>query len=288
MKPSLLLQTFFILAVTGFISTPTSFALQVANTDGTVSAIPQERILSALLLGGIAYNFYHQGGPIIARKYALEYVPGLKKAAFELSLLDVLRRTKEPILGRNENNDRWNVIYQNEKGAKVILGMIPLLEHEHHLKLKNEYKVEAVVSLLENFELQPGWFKTPVSTEVWQSLKVHHHQVATADFNPLSIQSIKDTVGLINFYLYSGRTIYIHCKAGVGRSATAVAAWLAQDKLYDFKSDISEGYLKWIVEGVVDEINNIRTVNLGDTQKEAILKYLKWWLPPHLKTSLAP
>lgn len=233
----------------------------------------------SMAFGGSIVQFFaqHLGFMVTAREYSLNYVPGLKTVTYELSLLDVLRRTKEPKRGVNDPNDRWNVIYQSANNAELILGMIPLHKYQHKERLASEYGVKTVVSLLESFELAPGWFNTPVSSKEWADFGVAHHHVVAADFNPLSVATITTAVGHIRNSLDKGQSVYVHCKAGVGRSATVAAAYIAQEKYRTANGYVipEDETLSKDIDGIVEHMLQIRRVNLRAAQKQAIFDYIK-------------
>lgn len=231
-------------------------------------------------MGQFANADYWKSWLITTRNQGLTYIPGMKKAAYEYSLSQVLRNTQEPKLKENHLNDRWNVVATNKQnGAEVILGMIPLKNHNHLARLKNEYGVQAVLTLLENFEQEPGWFEVPVSQSDWQENGIENYHVPTADYNPLSIENITNAVMNIEHHWQRGETTYVHCKAGVGRSATVVAAWLSlhrlNNKTLGFYLIHDDEALKEIVDEVINEMMKIRTINLQSAQKYAVVEYLK-------------
>lgn len=48
----------------------------------------------------------------------------------------------------------------------------------------------------------------------------------TIDFTPPTLEDVQRGVDFIREHAASGRTVYVHCKAGRARSATIVACWL--------------------------------------------------------------
>ncbi len=48
----------------------------------------------------------------------------------------------------------------------------------------------------------------------------------TIDFTPPTLEDVTKGVEFIRQHAESGRTVYVHCKAGRARSATVVACWL--------------------------------------------------------------
>ena len=52
----------------------------------------------------------------------------------------------------------------------------------------------------------------------------------TTDFTPPSLEDVERGVAFITAQLEKGEKVYVHCKAGRGRSATVVVCWLIQAK----------------------------------------------------------
>lgn len=278
----MIVKSLLSIAAVSFLLSSKSFALDDDPTNRKIipavsfsdTGKTMARFLSGNMVGLLAH---HLGFIVTAREYSLNYIPGLKTVTYELSLLDVLRRTKEPTRNANDPNDRWNVIYRSGNKAELILGMIPLHKYRHKERLINEYGVKAVVSMLENFELAPGWFNTPVSAQEWAASGVAHHLVVAADFNPLSITTIAMAVQHIKNYLEKGQSVYVHCKAGVGRSATVAAAYEVQEKYrkargYNVPDDET---ITKDIDNIVDQMLQIRKVNLREAQRKAIFDYVK-------------
>ena len=58
-------------------------------------------------------------------------------------------------------------------------------------------------------------------------------RIPTIDFTPPSLEDIKKGVAFVSKHVEQGNTVYIHCKAGRGRSATVAICWLMSDRNMD-------------------------------------------------------
>ncbi len=52
----------------------------------------------------------------------------------------------------------------------------------------------------------------------------------TTDFTPPALADVERGVAFISAHIDNGGKVYVHCKAGRGRSATVVVCWLIQEK----------------------------------------------------------
>ncbi len=59
-------------------------------------------------------------------------------------------------------------------------------------------------------------------------LGIEQQWLRTIDFQPPSLQHIHEGVEFIQQKLASDQKVYVHCKAGRGRSATIVLCWLVK------------------------------------------------------------
>src|ERR1700733_12448850 len=104
------------------------------------------------------------------------------------------------------------------------LGAIPLANYNHDVLISK--KVKAVVTIGEDHELQPGLFSDPVSGQRWAELGVRTLRIIAADFQPIDQAQINRAVQFIYEELQQGHGVYVHCKAGRGRSAMIVVCFL--------------------------------------------------------------
>jgi atypical dual specificity phosphatase len=63
--------------------------------------------------------------------------------------------------------------------------------------------------------------------EQYRKAGIRHLRLPTVDFTPLSLTDITRGVAFIEEETGQGRAVYIHCKAGRGRSALLALCWLA-------------------------------------------------------------
>lgn len=106
----------------------------------------------------------------------------------------------------------------------LLLGAIPICDlHEEALLKLN---LALVVSVVQPFELQAtSLLGDPIRPEFWKKNGIDHVVFTTQDFYPPSLEVIDQGAKLLDRYLSEGRRVYIHCKSGVGRSASIVLAY---------------------------------------------------------------
>lgn len=116
----------------------------------------------------------------------------------------------------------WDIVYPG-----ILLGGLPLCQHFEHLKVLG---VTAVVSLVEPFELEQGAFFAPIQHSQWQKAGVVTKWIKTADFEPVSPKQLEAAADFIHEQLKQQNVpkplVFVHCKAGRGRSTAAVLVYL--------------------------------------------------------------
>lgn len=118
----------------------------------------------------------------------------------------------------------------NKITENLYLGRLPLKNNNDHITLQNE-GIGAVLSVVEKFENHSvGIFTDPVTPDDWKALGVEHMQVETPDFHPLKVDSFEKGVAFIASQMKLGKKVYVHCKAGRGRSAAMVVAALRKNQ----------------------------------------------------------
>lgn len=136
-----------------------------------------------------------------------------------------------------------NALYHNRAWYSqitehLVLGAIPLKDHGHLWAISKESHVSAVLSMLESFENQKqGLFTTPVLPNEWRAINVNHRQISAEDFKPVELDHIVEGVRFIHEHIEKHETVYVHCKAGKGRSATVVICYLLKHKEFNTVDD---------------------------------------------------
>ncbi|KDO15934.1 hypothetical protein SPRG_18529 [Saprolegnia parasitica CBS 223.65] len=123
----------------------------------------------------------------------------------------------------------------------ILLGALPLVDRGHHLLLQRE-GVAAVVTMNEPFEMRPTRLGRPVTPDDWRELGIAQHVAATRDFAPPTLDSLISCVAFVAGHVARGETVYVHCKAGRGRSTIVVAAYFMQ--AHDWSIDQALDFIK--------------------------------------------
>lgn len=140
---------------------------------------------------------------------------------YEISLVDLIVREKLSKLFPSLNQTWWNSIED-----LLILGALPL-DNWHHPETLQKLGVQAVVSILEPYEAETAtFFSTP--TRDWKAFNMHHILHACWDMEPPTLEMIHHALDDIQKFIGRGEKVYLHCKAGRGRSALIAVCYLIQ------------------------------------------------------------
>lgn len=163
-----------------------------------------------------------------------------KQLLFEISLIYTVFTTKH-----------WATRIDDH----LILGAIPL---EHHGKWLKQQGVNVLVSMVEPFELQAGLVRPLKDIE-----RKHIH---AQDFFGVPVEQIKEGVDFFKEKIDAKETVYVHCKAGRGRSTAIVLAYLLTYGLGEQKfKDYDEAYAY---------VKQLRPqINLNPRQKATVVEY---------------
>ncbi len=127
--------------------------------------------------------------------------------------------------------DWWNEIGKFEKG-KLFLGALPIkrLTGRNDLEKLLDYEnIHAVLSVTEVFENRAkGLMTSAITPDEWESQGIKQLQILSADFETISIENINRGIEYIHWNLKNSRNIYVHCKAGRGRSALIEMCYLVK------------------------------------------------------------
>lgn len=133
--------------------------------------------------------------------------------AFEISAINRLRKTNyHPILERN--------------GAKLFLGALPNRLSKDEDTLTRKEGVQAILSVNESWERSPMGLSLPVQPKDWKRLHVDFKGIDVKDHSLLNDDALNQGADFIKRSLDENKSTYVHCRAGKGRSAMVIAAYL--------------------------------------------------------------
>jgi protein-tyrosine phosphatase len=148
----------------------------------------------------------------------------------------------------------------------LYLGGLPL-KNAGHLEQIKALGVTHVICLVEDFELENGWLNQPIQKSDWEAAGIEVIYVPAVDFTPLPHKTIETVVEKLTALLKDGKTPYLHCKRGVGRSASIVVAYFMQAEGLSY--DKAHAYVKQYRPDI----------NLNASQQQAILRYFNQEAP---------
>lgn len=106
----------------------------------------------------------------------------------------------------------------------IYLGALPL---EKHLGVLKKEKIQRVLSMVESFERLPSLVARPLSRESLRDHQIKNDIVPASDFFSISLADLHQGVSYISEAVDNKERLYVHCKAGRGRSAAVVIAYLS-------------------------------------------------------------
>ena len=142
----------------------------------------------------------------------------LRKITFEISGI------KRLINKRNYNLIQWE---ENSVLGKIYLGILPNQLNDQGRHLAKDKGVTEVLSVNEPWERELQLLSLPYSKSDWSRVGVNSYTtIDVIDHTPLTIKDLEKAAYNIAYAVWLGKNIYVHCRAGHGRSAMAVAAYL--------------------------------------------------------------
>lgn len=108
---------------------------------------------------------------------------------------------------------------------KITLGANPLQNKNHETALVKEGH-QAVLCMLESHETLPHLIGIPTTFEEWKKRNVCFVNIPTPDRTPIKDDVLDQAVEVMHQQISLDKRIYVHCNAGVGRSAVVVICYL--------------------------------------------------------------
>ena len=173
-----------------------------------------------------------------------------------------IRLVLDLILHNPDYRPWWTDIDKN-----IILGALPHHDRDHLNKIKNQ-NVQGVITLNTDYELQPSLIGTPVTPKDWINENINHNQIPIEDMTcPSNINIVKSILFIENIIDKDPEgKIYVHCKAGKGRSVIIVLCYLMKKNSWDFET--AHEFLK----------SKRYYINLNKKQTDRCKEFLKYYI----------
>jgi len=168
------------------------------------------------------------------------------------------------IVNHSEETHRWwDRITDN-----IVVGALPFHDRNHLNRLMLLENIRSVVILCRDFEFNPVLGK-PVTKQDWESHNVNVYHSPTKDFEAPSVMELANCVDFIKKQIVndSKGSVYVHCKAGRGRSVAVVVCFLISQTGYT-----TDEAIKCI-------LTKRSHINMGASQTEACRKYEQEYRP---------
>lgn len=101
----------------------------------------------------------------------------------------------------------------------AYIGTMPDSQDSIKKQLAEKHKVRCIITLQEDYEIHPSLFSKVAEYGI-----LHVHK-PTPDWTPLTLQDIGYCVAIMLFCVEKKARVYIHCRAGVGRSGVIAVCY---------------------------------------------------------------
>ena len=162
---------------------------------------------------------------------------------------------------------RFNEIKIGEKSTNILLGGMPnkLAKDGDQLKAND---IGAVLSVVEPWEHEQIGYSCPYSDQEYAQAGIIRHKIEHKDHTPLTDGKMDEAADFIDQQIRNRKKVYVHCRAGVGRSAMAVAAYLIK-------------YKGMSVEDAMNTIKTSRPISTILKKQDALQEFYQDWEKRH-------
>ncbi|KAL7544021.1 hypothetical protein ACHAXR_013473 [Thalassiosira sp. AJA248-18] len=178
------------------------------SMDGSTAQTSSSMILSGMNFGTICIRAAAVATMtlyVLNQKHMLPMPMG--KAVSKLLFWPTLPITVSRRIGK------WTTVVDNA----VVLGGAPFGFCGYPEKLSRQFNVRGVINMCDEYRGPVGSYKR---------YGIEHLRLPTVDHFEPSVEDLKKAVAFIQKHESQGGRVYVHCRAGHGRSAAAVYAWL--------------------------------------------------------------
>lgn len=114
--------------------------------------------------------------------------------------------------------------WYSEITSHITLGAAPLKSREHFEVIQQTH--QSVLSMIEDFEHDPHLLGVPVTSQDWNEAGIGFLNLPNLDRHPVKLEDVQRGVEWMHAQISQNKKVYVHCLAGVGRSATVVVCYL--------------------------------------------------------------
>lgn len=150
----------------------------------------------------------------------------LARVKFELSMLSkVFSSNNYTEIAFEHTYSGEGRLFISALSNRCAKSTVPDVQRGSEEGVEIEEAVGAVLSINGSERSLGGILYAP-SPEDWQAKGIAYAEINVEDHVPLSLDQLYDASDYINEYLSQGKNVVVHCLAGHGRSAMAIAAYL--------------------------------------------------------------
>lgn len=154
--------------------------------------------------------------------------------------------------------NKWS--YWTKVADKIYLGAMPLKNKDHVDKII-KLGVTTILSINEEYEFNDQLFAKPVKAIDWQEKKINILKIESPDLEPIELLKLAKAINYVVQEVNLGKTVYVHCTGGRGRSASVVVGSLIRMQNYS-------------IEAAINHVQKCRPqVIISQKQKESIFNY---------------
>ena len=115
---------------------------------------------------------------------------------------------------------------------QIYLGALPFVGHIESFK---KMGVTSVLSIVESFEREKSFIASPVKKGEWEKHNIRNIHLSHPDFIPVSLVVLYKSACALKDEIAKNERVYVHCKAGRGRSASAILSYFIMFKGWSFE-----------------------------------------------------